>query len=107
MYPSSVPRSQFKLQRLVTREGAAHAASLRDIRYHALPNNSRIVTYAPAAFAHLPLSPIQQDPVFQKPEIHELNRSGAGTNHTPANPLAVQTPQLRQASRMEVSCHGD
>lgn len=109
MYPSSAPRSQFKLQRLVTREGVAHAASLRDIRYHALPNTSWIVIHAPAAFAlaRLPQSPIQADPVFCEPEIHELNRSGAGTNESPANPLAVRAPHLRPASRMEVPCHGD
>jgi hypothetical protein len=109
VYPSSVPGSQFKLQRLVTREGVAHAASLRDIRYHALPNTSRIVTHAPAAFAlaRPPQSPIQSDPVFCEPEIHELSRSGAGTNDSPTNPLAAQAPHLGAASQMEVHSHGD
>jgi hypothetical protein len=107
VYPSSTPRSQFKLQRLVTREGVAHAASLRDIRYHALPNTSRIVTHAPAAFAfaRLPQLPMQEHPVFCEPEI-ELNRSGVGTNG-PTNPLAAQAPPLRSASQMEVHSHGD
>jgi hypothetical protein len=109
VYPSNVPSSQFKLQRLVTREGVVNAASLRDIRYHALPNTSRIVTHAPAAFAlaRLPQSPIQSDPAFCEPEIHELNRSGVRTNDSPTNPLAVQAPHLRAASQMEVHSHGD
>ena len=105
MYPSSAPRSQFKLQRLVSRKGVAPAVFPRELRYHALPNTFRIVTHAPAAFAvaRLPQSPVRAD---HKPEILELGSPGTGTNERPAHPQLLAA-HLWPAPRMEVPCYGD